>query len=263
MRRGPWRIVILVRRIDAAAALSVLLHLLLLFLLPGPKPLPPVPPGQAPMQVVLAPPEPVKAPPVPEATTEPIQRPTVRPVPKPSAPRAPQPTPRPLPEPAADAPAPTPAPTPTTPPVDMLAMIEARRAARRSSEGRGGGTQGPPAEDAATRNLRTLTGGEGVGGVFEILRKGVRTGQFAFNGFKPDARSKWREVIEVDAGAGGDIELAMVRRMIELIRQHYSGDFRWDSHRLGRVVTLSARPEDQPGLEDFMMKEFFSTPGRG
>jgi hypothetical protein len=99
-----------------------------------------------------------------------------------------------------------------------------------------------------------------VGGVFTVLRKGFRTGEFAFNGFRNAGQRRWREVIEVDAGPGGDIELAMVRRMIELIRTHYTGDFRWDSHRLGRVVVLSARPTDQPGLEEFLMKEFFASP---
>jgi hypothetical protein len=47
-----------------------------------------------------------------------------------------------------------------------------------------------------------------------------------------------------------------VRRMIELIREHYQANFSWDSHRLGRVVTLSARKEDSVGLEDFLLNEF-------
>jgi len=67
-------------------------------------------------------------------------------------------------------------------------------------------------------------------------------------------------VIEVDAGLHGNVELAMIRRMIVLIRTHYTGDFYWESHRLQRVVTLSARPEDNEGLEDFMMREFFGQP---
>jgi hypothetical protein len=142
----------------------------------------------------------------------------------------------------------------------MLASLEARRAARRAAEGpRTPPSSAPPAEDAATRNLRSLTGNEGVGGVFEILHKGPRTGEFAFNGWRPELRNKWRVVIEVDAGQGGNIELAMVRRMIQLIREYYTGDFKWESHRLQRVVTLSARPEDTSGLEDFMMQEFFET----
>jgi hypothetical protein len=160
-------------------------------------------------------------------------------------------------------------PTPTpAPAVDMLAMIEARRAQRRAQEA--AAARGSPSasesskEDAGAaslaRNLQSLSGREGVGGVFQILRKGTRTGEFAFNGWRPDSQRKWREVIEVDAGNGGNIELAMVKRMIELIRTHYQGDFQWDSFRLGRVVTLSARTEDQEGLEDFMTKEFFGAP---
>jgi hypothetical protein len=49
----------------------------------------------------------------------------------------------------------------------------------------------------------------------------------------------------------------MVKRMIKLIREHYQGDFNWDSHRLNRVVNLSARPQDNAGLEEFMLMEFF------
>ena len=45
--------------------------------------------------------------------------------------------------------------------------------------------------------------------------------------------------------------------MIELIRTHYPGDFSWESRRLGRVVTLSARPQDSQELEAFLKKEFF------
>jgi hypothetical protein len=144
----------------------------------------------------------------------------------------------------------------------MLAAIEARRAARRAAEAgaaRAPPTSQPPA-DAATRHLTTLSGQEGVGGVFQVLRIGTRSGEFAFNGWRPSGRSQWREVIEVDAGLHGNVELAMVKRMIELIRTHYSGDFYWESHRLQRVVTLSARAEDNEGLEDFLMREFFGQP---
>ena len=74
-------------------------------------------------------------------------------------------------------------------------------------------------------------------------------------------RSSWREVIEVDAGLLGNVDLAIVRRMIELIRTHYSGDFNWESYRLGRRVVLSARLSDSAELEAFMMREFFGGPG--
>jgi hypothetical protein len=34
----------------------------------------------------------------------------------------------------------------------------------------------------------------------------------------------------------------------------------WISQRLRRDVTLSARPADNAGLEDFLMQEFFADP---
>jgi hypothetical protein len=95
-----------------------------------------------------------------------------------------------------------------------------------------------------------------AGGVFQILRMGTRIGEFAFSGWEPGGR----EVIEVDAGLGGDLKHAIVKRMIQLIRTHYAGEFKWASRRLGRDVILSARPEDNDGLEDFLIKEFFGTP---
>lgn len=259
--RGAWRIVIEVRRIDVAVAVSVLLHAIL-FAMPGPRPPPPSPPAASErMDVVLVtPPQQAVTPPEPVPERRPVDRPQPKTAPRQVAPTRPAPI-SPQPE-TTPTPAPIPAPQ-EAPPVDMMAAVEARRAARRAAEGpRTPPASPPPAEDAATRNLRTLAGGgEGVGGVFEVLHKGTRTGEFAFNGWRPELRNKWRVVIEVDAGQGGDIERAMVRRMIQLIREYYAGDFKWESHRLQRVVTLSARPEDQAGLEDFLMKEFFETPG--
>ena len=197
-----------------------------------------------------APPRPVPIPPLP------TPRITRR---SPTGTEPPPPTP---PEPQPPAPRP-----PAIPELDMAAMIEARRSQRRAiqeSQGAGQRPNAPPTPDQLAqaniaRNLR-MDEGKGVGGVFEILRKSTRTAEFAFNGWRPDTEKRWREVIEVDAGVGGDIELAIVKRMIELIRTHYTGDFRWDSHRLGRVVVLSARPEDQAFLEQFLQTEFFGMP---
>lgn len=258
------QVVIRIRRIDIAAAVSVLLHVLLFTLTPRMAAIDPLGPiTHAPLNVTIsepqqAVPEPAPAPPEPVAQPQrPAPPPMITRRPALLPPRFPQPT---VPPPVA--PAPEPAPTPA-PQVDMMAAIESRRAQRRAADAsaaRGAPSAAAPPQDAATRNLETLSGREGVGGVFQVLRKGVRTGEFAFNGWRPESRREWREVIEVDAGVGGNVELAMVKRMIELIRTHYTGDFHWDSHRLGRTVTLSARPPDQEGLEDFLMREFFGTP---
>jgi hypothetical protein len=168
---------------------------------------------------------------------------------------------------------PTPPPQPRAPPIpelDMAAMIEARRSQRQAfrdaqqqAEASSGKRPQPSPDQLAQANIArnlNMDEGRGVGGVFEILRKSTRTAEFAFNGWRPGTEKRWREVIEVDAGQGGDVDLAIVKRMIELIRGHYQGDFRWDSHYLGRVVVLSARPEDQVELEAFLIREFFGTP---
>jgi hypothetical protein len=259
-------------RIALAFAVSVLFHVAIFSLGPHrpPAPLDFKVPG--PMDVTLVEPEPT-----PQrnevATATPAPAPPVpRVVPPPRVARArPTPAPRVTP-PAPPVPVPTPAPVPATPapPMDMLAMLNARRQRRQAEQGGAPSapapTQGEPTPEqralaALNRNLKSLSGGqEGVGGVFEILRMGPRTGEFAFNGWFPERHREWREVIEVDAGEKGDIERAMVDRMIQLIRQHYQGDFNWKSQRQGKVVVLSARPEDHAQLEEYLLREFFGTP---
>ena len=253
------------RRISLAIGLSLVAHAAVLLMLPkAPDFKPPGPLADVPMTVVITPPE---LPPVPEVVpTPPVQPPPAQPRPTPRRPQpAPpqvQPVPRatpmpvePTPPPVAEAPSVT-----TPPPMDMLAMIEQRRAERRAAQDalRAPKSDGPK-EDAADRNLRNLTGREGIGGVFQVLRVGSCSGEFAFNGWRPEARSQWRELIEVEATCG-EVQIAMIRRMIELIRTHYQGDFNWESHRLGRVIVLSAKPSEQRELEDFLMREFFGTP---
>lgn len=172
-----------------------------------------------------------------------------------------------LPEPPPVPPPPAPpvvTPPPPQPPMTFEEMVAARRAQRAptvsehaamraDAEARGAGNR---ADAILQRNLGTLKE-DGTSGVFVVLNVGSRYGTFSFRGWKREDRNTWRETVEVDAGNGGDVELAIVRRMIELIRGHYQGNFNWESHRLGRVVILSARPEDQAGLEAFMLREFF------
>jgi hypothetical protein len=258
-------IVIKVRRIDLAVVASLILHALFFLLIPMRQHVVDTEGGrmEPPIQVQLvdreaaAPAEPT---PVPTPTPPPMaSRPAIMTHVVPHAPiRVPEPVAVPQPE-------PTP-PRPQEPPVDMMAAVNARREARRAAEAAAArGTREPTGDEIAQANIaRNLKGpGEGVGGVFQILSKGTRTAEFAFNGWRPDSDRRWREVIEVDAGLGGDLDRAIVRRMIELIRTHYQGDFKWESHYLGRTVTLSARAADNEGLEDFLVREFFGTPTLG
>jgi hypothetical protein len=253
------------RGITIATIVSVLLHIGVLFIpvrqpemdfkVPGEQ-------GETPLVVRINPPRQA------QAEVVPIMPPEPSPVPTPRTKRSvAMPGPPPTPPPVAP-----PEPRPT-PPMDMMAAVNAARERRQAAEqalrgenaaSRERSRERTPAEQATAnlnRNLQTLAPGyEGTGGVFQILSMGHRSSTFAFNGWKVEAKKRWREVIEVEAPPQGDIELATVRRMIQLIRTYYSGDFNWESQRLGRVVPLSARVEDSAGLEEFMMREFFGTP---
>ncbi len=207
-----------------------------------------------------------------EPKTKPVTKPRPITPPKPAPkiskagditlPLPPQPTPPPEPPVVVEA---TPPPT-ANPPVDFMAALNAKRQARQEADAKENasaqtGVRGPAANDAAlaniNRNLQTLSNArDGTSGVFQILNKGTRVATFSFNGWTQSS-NKWREVIEVDAGVGGNVELAVVKRMIALIRTHYQGDFSWNSEKLGRVVVLSARQTDNAGLEEFLMREFF------
>jgi len=257
------------RRFFIALALSVLAHVLLFTLTPRkPEYRPPLSSRAGPLIVDLAPVVPQQAAPPPPAPVPP-------PRPNPPAPAkrilAARPhTPRAAPpvvaqeEPKPAPPSPAPAPPPA---MDMLAMLNARRARRAaeaSSAARAGSPTPAPVEDegaaALQRNLDTLKGDDQTGGIFQVLEKGSYDAEYAFNGWTPDTHRRWREVIDVHAKPGEDIDRAIVRSMIALIRTHYTGDFLWESHRLDKVVTLSARPEDNGYLEDFLLREFFGTP---
>ncbi len=167
---------------------------------------------------------------------------------------------------AAARPVTAPAPVPTlAPPTDMLSYVNAarerRRAAEMSAERENADARAnerePSADEIRMANIRRNLQPQGTNGVFQIIRMGNRTGEFSFRGWTKDFSNGRRELIEVDAGPDGDVERAIVHSMIELIRKYFKGDFNWESQRLNRVVILSARIEDNAGLEDFLMREFF------
>ncbi len=100
----------------------------------------------------------------------------------------------------------------------------------------------------------------GISGIFQITQIGPRYAQFTFRSWTTSLSNPRRELIEVEAGPDGNIERAVIRRMIQLIRQYHQEDFNWESQRLNRVIVLSARPGDTEGLENFLMREFFGEP---
>lgn len=193
----------------------------------------------------------------------------------PPAPRRPPPpaiaqreAPRPVPPPPAETARATPAPLPSVDAGDFFAQLEARRRARGASPGEPA-ANAPSAEDEHARHNRIVAENLGLnrvptygreptgGGIFQLERVGYTDAEFLFFGWNKDIRRRAQQHIVVEKGANPSIEIAIVRRMIVIIREHESGDFLWRSQRLGRDVTLSARATDTAGLEAFLLREFF------
>jgi hypothetical protein len=216
-------------------------------------------------------PEPAVAPPKPPA--KPIFTPPRRPAPKPPVIAAPGPAAPVVPAPPVVPP--TPEPPRTYPPMagDLSSYIEARK--RERGEVPAPAAAGKPANvpsaasdngrinDALAANLPSpqspIEGRDRRrgGGIFEIKRMAYDDAAFEFYGWNTDMGRKTAQLIEVRKGDNSDMRIAVIRRMIAIIRQHEQGDFVWESQRLGHNLTLSARPADTAGLEEFMMQEFF------
>jgi hypothetical protein len=149
-------------------------------------------------------------------------------------------------------------------PTDMMAYVNQKRAQRQAQESdaarinaEAAAKEAGPSE-SEKRDQRIKNNFESGGnGIFEITSLGAKNATFSFRGWLNDYSSSRRLFFDIEASAGQDVRLVMIRRMIGLIREHYQGDFNWESHRMARVVSLSARVEDSAFLEDFMMKEFF------
>jgi hypothetical protein len=168
--------------------------------------------------------------------------------------------------------APPPPPPPavdTNPNTDFASYTKSRQEQREALENLGrqterGSSEGEDLTDEQKRdriiaqNLQIKK--PGISGIFRITNMGQRVGSFEFLGWTTNQRLAKSRTFEVDAGFGGNVELAIVRRMIALIRDYYKGDFNFESQRLNKVVKLSARPEDNAYLEDFLRREFFGTP---
>jgi hypothetical protein len=178
-------------------------------------------------------------------------------------------------------PAPAEQPPAATPPEgDLAAYIEARRRARgETTDPRGALSReiAPPQQEESEeeRRRRIVAANLGLdrapsfggdprtgGGIFQITRMTYGDAEFVFFGWNKDIKRNSRQRITVAKGDAPDIETAVIRRMIAIIREHEKGDFTWVSHRLGRDVTLSARPADTSGLEDFLKREFYGTAAR-
>lgn len=266
---------VVIPRIWVTFGLSILLHVVaLLVTSQAPKLfLPPSgedPDARTALSLRLMPPAPSSSPAIP-APSLPSPEPALR-AQRPKAPPRPQPAPpviamnKPVPgAPSIAPPVTVPQPRPTVE-GDLDAYIEARRRAR----GEPAPAAKPPVDDDEGRRQRIIAGNLGSsrertfgydprqgGGMFQIQSLGSDYAEFIFYGWSKDIGRNTKQVIAVPRGNHSDIRVAVVRRMIALIRENTQEDFLWVSQRLGRSVMLSAHPRDNAGLEEFMMREFF------
>lgn len=157
-----------------------------------------------------------------------------------------------------------PKPEKIDPAEDMSARIAARQRARgQDSSQQQGESEADRGNRIARENIAAANGASRgddrneTGGVFTITNKSFTGARVKFRGWNPNFKRRWLQEVDVELGAERDIETAIVKKMIELIRKEKTGDFDWDSHRLQRVVKMSARVEDTAALEAFLYKEMF------
>ncbi|MGE5151532.1 MAG: hypothetical protein ACM3II_15535, partial [Rhodospirillaceae bacterium] len=177
-----------------------------------------------------------------------------------------------------------PAPERPSPPVtrpaepDLAAYIDARRRERgesTSAASSGATATSPPGESETERRNRIIAANLGLdrkpafgydpnsaGGLFQIKRVGYDDAEFYFLGLDRDIDRQAKQLIEVRRGDASDIRVAIVRKLIAIIRDNVQGDFLWSSQRLGRQVRMSARPEDNARLEEFILNDVFPDPRR-
>jgi hypothetical protein len=155
-----------------------------------------------------------------------------------------------------------PAPPRPTPPAegDLWAYMQARRRERGESEAPV--IEAPKADPNASiaANLPARATGAATpdvnkgGGIFEIKRMDYDDAAFLFFGWNKEMGRKTPQLIEVRKGDNNSMQLAVVRKMISIIREYSKDTFVWRTH--DRDVTLSARLEDNAALESFLMHDF-------
>ncbi|MGV3741791.1 MAG: hypothetical protein ACO1NO_05740 [Burkholderiaceae bacterium] len=106
-------------------------------------------------------------------------------------------------------------------------------------------------------SLNRAKGKDNVGGLFQVRRIGYRDAEFVFYGWSERSRRNSTRLITVEQGSYADIQTAMIKKVIAIIREEKTGDFVWQSTYLGKPITLSAKPQDNKELEQFLMREFF------
>jgi hypothetical protein len=159
---------------------------------------------------------------------------------------------------------PAPAPSRTMPVErDLWSYIQARRRERGEPEAPAIDDQKADPNASLAANLPAPATGVASadrrkgGGVFEIKRMGYDDAAFLFFGWNKDMDRRTPQLVEIRRGDNSDMRIAVVRKMIAIIREYSKGDFVWQSPSRDHDVVLSARLSDNAALEIFLMHDFF------
>jgi hypothetical protein len=269
--------VVTIRKVWVTLAVSLVVHLAALLLLVTHPPIPgpeqqAVDQQSSPIQVDLAEaklPQPSPPSARAEPTAEPPPKvpraaPRVRPPPMVAMPRLEAPairTPALAPPPQVAA---APAPPQARPPAqgDFLSFVQANRRARGVTESAQDNSE-PDFNAKIAANLPGAAHGVAAqqsvrsGGMFQMRRMTYDDAAFEFFGWNTEMGRRTPQMVEVRRGSNPDMRIAVVRRMIAIIREYSKEDFTWESGRHGRVVTLSARPADTAALEKYLLYDLF------
>jgi hypothetical protein len=141
---------------------------------------------------------------------------------------------------------------------------EAAQAQERALAGETSAAEDTPQSpnDIARANIQAQRGWMGIdkdksGGIFQVRDKTPFRASLIFRGWNASSSRSAQQNIPVERGSDDSIEMAIVNKMIEMIRKKTSTDIPWRSQRLGRVITLSARLKDTAELQQFLMREMF------
>lgn len=120
----------------------------------------------------------------------------------------------------------------------------------------------PPLSEDAKRdaiiqnNLNTSDGG-----LIAILSRSRYQATIGFRLWKLGFNTNRILNYTVNVTRESDLKMAIVRKIIEVLRQEAPDTFPYESYALKRTVTLSAKPEDNAELESFLFQDLFGPRG--
>lgn len=224
----------------------------------------PIVPNEVLPEEPVVPEKPAKLKPPAKPKTKPKPKKSSKPVPVKKAEQSPIQVPKAIEEKPAEVPK-REAPTEPLPGEDMQAYVQRQKLARLQKQGlsdqdaeeilaNNNPKSGGSSRDARIRKNLDL---DGKNGIFQIRYINLNHAEFSFKGWKNNVNTARLEVFKVESSQHQNIQIAIIRKMIEIIRRDYSGDFNWVSQRTRETITLSARPADTASLESYLMGEFF------